>query len=73
MADPLVPLLAATYHTIGPTLAYAEGDQYSISGNELVRNVIVCGFADVDPNPPVAPPDPPPEGFRAWILDQGEV
>jgi hypothetical protein len=52
MADEPIPLIALTYHTIGQgALSYAEGDTYAIgNSDDLARNVIVCGFAEFDPN-----------------------
>jgi hypothetical protein len=44
-----VRVIAQTYHTIlNGFLSYAEGEWYSTDDEDILRNVLVCGFADVD-------------------------
>jgi hypothetical protein len=44
-----VRVIAQTYHTLhSGFLSYAEGDWYETDDEDIFRNVLVCGFADVD-------------------------
>lgn len=55
MAAEPVPLIALTYHTIANSVVKVEGDKYVWPDQNVARNLIVCGFADFDPDGAVPP------------------